>query len=99
MESKLVDGKIPAWTSCPFRPGCSIAAVGDCHHMGLAHASPFLCDKAQEFDAQAQQESVYIRIPKPESHSVQGFATIVLYYGSEEDAEKAWSIIDKHLNS
>ena len=48
MNTKLVDGLIPAYTNCPFRKDC-ILELG-CHHMGILHKVAFSCASARGFD-------------------------------------------------
>lgn len=48
--TKLVDGRIPARTVCPFRDRCSIVASGSCHHLGIDCESQFSCAAARAFD-------------------------------------------------
>ena len=46
---KLVDGKIPANTLCPFKEKCD--PKGDfCHHKGTEHQVPFSCAFARGFE-------------------------------------------------
>lgn len=46
--SKLVEGKIPANTVCPFLSECSMTS--QCHHQGKNHSVPFSCAAARGFD-------------------------------------------------
>lgn len=48
--SKLVDGKIPAFTSCPFEGQCPVKQEGSCHHQGAQHEVAFSCAAARGFD-------------------------------------------------
>lgn len=48
--SKLVDGRIPANTVCPFRISYEIATAGQCHHLGDMHYNAFSCATARGFD-------------------------------------------------
>lgn len=48
--SKLVDGRIPARTVCPFRQECRSAESGTCYHDGLKHWRPYSCGTARAFD-------------------------------------------------
>ena len=48
--SKLVDGKIPEHTVCPFREKCEIAISGNCNHNGVEHTVSFSCASARGFD-------------------------------------------------
>ena len=50
MTSKLVDGRIPAYTPCPFRSECPIAKDNACRHMGVQHKIPFSCASARGYD-------------------------------------------------
>lgn len=49
-ESKLVDGRIPAYTECPFREKCEIAQANRCNHLGVFHKSEYSCATARGFD-------------------------------------------------
>lgn len=49
-ESKLVWGKIPQGTECPFRIKCEIAQANQCHHHGVEHSIDFSCAVARGFD-------------------------------------------------
>jgi hypothetical protein len=46
-NSKLVDGKIPAHTMCPFKNKCTTIK---CHHGGISHKVAFSCGMARAFD-------------------------------------------------
>jgi hypothetical protein len=46
-NSKLVDGKIPAHTMCPFKYKCTTFS---CDHVGIYHKVAFSCDTARAFD-------------------------------------------------
>ena len=50
--TKLINGKIPAFTECPFRNKCEIAQHGQnrCSHLGLWHSVAFSCASARAFD-------------------------------------------------
>lgn len=48
--SKLVNGRIPAGTDCPFRARCNIAERGECRHGGKNHKVDFSCGTARLFD-------------------------------------------------
>lgn len=47
--SKLVNGRIPPHTICPFREQCG-SADGKCYHTGLDHTKEFSCGYARAFD-------------------------------------------------
>lgn len=46
--TKLVDGKIPALTECPYKDECPMARTS-CHHKGKDHTVPFSCGAARAF--------------------------------------------------
>jgi len=46
----LVDGNVPARTTCPWRQQCEIAQAGVCHHKGKEHTVPFSCATARAFE-------------------------------------------------
>jgi hypothetical protein len=48
--SKLVAGRIPAHTECPFRANCPMSANGSCHHKGTEHNRTFSCGAARAYD-------------------------------------------------
>jgi hypothetical protein len=50
MDEKLVDGRIPAFTECPFRKECSLATHNVCKHKGVLHEVPFSCAVARGFE-------------------------------------------------
>lgn len=47
--SKLINGKIPANTECPWKDKCSTALESKCNHKGLQHDIPFSCGFARGF--------------------------------------------------
>jgi hypothetical protein len=49
-NSKLVDGKIPAYMECPFRGKCEIAKENICNHRGVFHNVMYSCASARAFD-------------------------------------------------
>lgn len=61
MESKLVAGRIPAHTECPFRAGCAIAANSTCHHKGTEHNVEFSCGAARAYDLIQRNEAEHAR--------------------------------------
>ena len=46
-DSKLVNGRIPAGTTCPYKEGCK---TGWCYHKGRSHPIDFSCGTARAFD-------------------------------------------------
>lgn len=60
---ELVNGRIPAYTRCPFREECPFAngRKPACHHQGVDHPVPFSCATARLFVIikQDQPESVF----------------------------------------
>ena len=44
--SRLMNGRIPAHTECPFKNICTYS----CHHVGVQHLVPFSCAMARLFD-------------------------------------------------
>lgn len=52
VESKLVDGWIPAYTECPFKKECIWAKsnIDNCIHKGKNHSVDFSCGIARGFD-------------------------------------------------
>lgn len=49
MKHILVDGKIPAYTKCPWFQQCHIADWGQCAHRGIEHDRPFSCASARAY--------------------------------------------------
>lgn len=47
---RLVDGKIPANTACPYRVDCPSAQSFTCGHKGGDHPVPFSCGYARLFE-------------------------------------------------
>ncbi len=47
--SKLIDGRIPALTECPYRQQCPLAENA-CRHLGAMHPVPFSCASARGYD-------------------------------------------------
>jgi hypothetical protein len=47
--AKLVKGKIPVNTPCPFKDECSSAKNKTCAHKGLEHTVSFSCGYARAF--------------------------------------------------
>lgn len=50
MNTKLVDGRIPAHTECPFRSQCAMVVHNTCHHKGKEHNNAFSCGAARAYD-------------------------------------------------
>ena len=48
--SKLLAGKIPARTECPYVNICDIKAMGECNHQGINHTMSFSCGVARAYD-------------------------------------------------
>lgn len=48
--TKLVEGKIPPHTECPFAKECEIKSMGKCWHKGVEHNVYFSCGAARGFD-------------------------------------------------
>lgn len=49
-RSKLVKGKIPPHTECPYRETCSKPGRDLCNHLGKDHTVEFSCGLARAFD-------------------------------------------------
>jgi hypothetical protein len=47
---QLVQGKIPAFTDCPFRARCPSGTNGKCAQQGVNHPVPFSCGFARAFE-------------------------------------------------
>jgi hypothetical protein len=45
--TQLVQGKIPAFTDCPFRAQCHMGTNGQCGQKGVEHPVPFSCGMAR----------------------------------------------------
>ena len=61
--SKLVNGRIPAHTECPFRAQCGFAWPDEnneirCHHRGVDHEVDFSCAFARGWAMVAKYEKV-----------------------------------------
>ena len=50
METKLVNGRIPAHAPCPFRERCELFHACECQHKGELHTVDFSCGAARAFD-------------------------------------------------
>lgn len=61
MQTKLVAGKIPAHTECPFRANCPMAANNTCHHKGTEHNRDFSCGAARAYDLIERNEAEHAR--------------------------------------
>jgi uncharacterized protein (DUF983 family) len=48
--TKLVQGKIPAFTDCPFRARCPSGTNGKCYQQGVKHPVPYSCGTARMFN-------------------------------------------------
>lgn len=48
--SKLVEGKIPAHTDCPFRTRCPFDEDNTCRQRGVDHNVDFSCASARAYD-------------------------------------------------
>lgn len=46
----LVEGKIPAFTDCPFRAKCPSGTNGQCYQKGVTHPVPFSCGMARAIE-------------------------------------------------
>ncbi len=49
-SSKLVDGRIPAGTKCPFKGECEYYKAGECGHFGKDHTVAYSCGVARLYD-------------------------------------------------
>lgn len=47
--SKLIQGKIPAFTECPYKNKCSSITTGNCNHTGIMHTKAYSCGFARAF--------------------------------------------------
>ena len=81
MKTKLVDGRIPAYTTCPFKDQCEMSH--NCYHLGKKHDRPFSCAAARAFDMISKKNMVYIveEVVEYEGSSVLGV------FSSEKAAE------------
>lgn len=53
MNNRLVDGRIPAHTECPFKANCfqtNYGMIGRCYHEGINHMVPFSCATARSYE-------------------------------------------------
>ena len=48
--SNRTNGKIPAFTECPFKYRCDWAKKGVCHHKGEKHNTEYSCGVARAYD-------------------------------------------------
>lgn len=46
--TKLVEGRIPVGSVCPFKDKCEIGS--SCYHTGKFHRMPFSCATARAYD-------------------------------------------------
>lgn len=56
--SKLIDGRIPPKTECPFKDRCNQASV--CKHNGIEHTCAFSCGLARLFDKVDEGEGLAV---------------------------------------
>jgi hypothetical protein len=56
---KLIDGRIPAFTECPYKDKCEAKV---CHHTGTKHKIPFSCAFARAFELLEKYQSSYVRV-------------------------------------
>lgn len=54
------EGKIPAFTNCPFKDNCEMVNAGICLHNGTSHEVPFSCATARGFDKFTQKDSYQV---------------------------------------
>jgi hypothetical protein len=47
---KLINGQIPAYTTCPYKDKCELAAGNSCHHLGVKHSVSYSCAAARSFE-------------------------------------------------
>lgn len=59
MKNKLIDGKIPAFTFCPFKEKCEIWELNNCLHLGNKHPCTFFCAVARTFEIIEKDEGEY----------------------------------------
>jgi hypothetical protein len=45
--TQLVQGKIPAFTDCPYRSQCTMDLHNQCKQTGVTHPVPFSCGMAR----------------------------------------------------
>lgn len=57
-ESKLVHGKIPAGTICPFRGECELAKADSCGHLSEAHTIAYSCGAARAYDLFSDKKQI-----------------------------------------
>jgi len=48
--NKLVNGKIPANTVCPFKSECPYVPLKECGHKGVEHKVAYSCGTARLFN-------------------------------------------------
>jgi hypothetical protein len=58
--NKLVNGKIPANTECPWKTKCGL--VQGCHHKGINHDIPFSCAAARGFEIMERDIDKHYRV-------------------------------------
>jgi hypothetical protein len=61
LPTKLTNGRIPAFTACPFKATCSTLREGKCHHRDTEHPVAFSCATARGFDLMERYDMEKIR--------------------------------------
>lgn len=49
MDTKLINGRIPPHTPCPYKNQCGDSYNGNCNHKGVEHSVAYSCGYARLF--------------------------------------------------
>lgn len=49
MNTKLINGRIPPHTPCPYKNQCGDSYNGNCNHKGVEHSVAYSCGYARLF--------------------------------------------------
>lgn len=49
MDTKLINGRIPPHTPCPYKDKCGDSSNGTCGHTGVEHSVAYSCGYARLF--------------------------------------------------
>lgn len=49
MDTKLINGRIPPHTPCPYKDKCAEDLMGNCAHAGVEHTVAYSCGYARLF--------------------------------------------------
>lgn len=86
--SKLVKGRIPAHTNCPYAGKCSEPDTGFCRHKGVWHTVEFSCGFARAFDL-IQKKAANVQVQRDSGSFIAGGSAGTTGSTTREEACKA----------